>query len=183
MSDSDEHLIDQFRATGKIVFLEEVVQRHLSPIRGMVFQMVLNQDAADDVTQEIFLRVVRAIDRFERRSAFSTWLFRIAMNTVHSYIKTRGASRFEFCDDLPAELTVSRLAPEGPVLLAELTTAIQAALAQLSPQLRAAVVLVCLQGQTAAEAASIEDCSTDTMYWRIHEARRILKELLAEHLR
>ena len=45
MSDSDEHLIDQFRATGQIVFLEEVLQRHLRPVRGMVFQMVLNHDA------------------------------------------------------------------------------------------------------------------------------------------
>jgi RNA polymerase sigma-70 factor, ECF subfamily len=182
LSDSDEHLIEQFRATGHIVFLEEVLQRHLRPIRGMVFQMVLNHDAADDVTQDIFLRVVRGIERFEGRSAFSTWLFRIAMNTVHSYIKSRGASRFEFCNELPAELIVSRLAPDGPVLQAELATEIQAALAGLSPQLRAAIVLVCLQGHSAAEAACIEDCSTDTMYWRIHEARRQLKELLAEHL-
>jgi len=93
LADSDEHLIDQFRATGQIAFLEEVLQRHLRPVRDMVFQMVLNHDAADDVTQDIFLRVVRGIDRFEGRSAFSTWLFRIAMNTVHSYMKSRGASQ------------------------------------------------------------------------------------------
>jgi len=54
LSDSDEHLIDQFRATGQIALLEEVLQRHLRPIRGMVFQMVLDHDAADDVTQDIF---------------------------------------------------------------------------------------------------------------------------------
>ena len=182
LSDSDQHLIDQFRATGQIDLLEEVLQRQLRPIRDMVFQMVLNHDAADDVTQDIFLRVVRGIDRFEGRSEFSTWLFRIAMNTVHSYLKNRGLSRVEFCNELPAESTVSRLAPDGPVLQAELSSEIQAALARLSPQLRAAIVLVCLQGHTAAEAANIEDCSTDTMYWRVHEARRQLKELLAEHL-
>ncbi len=182
MSDSDQNLIDQFRTTGQIAFLEELLQRHLRPIRDLVFQMVLNQDAADDVTQDIFLRVVRGIDRFEGRSKFSSWLFRIAMNTVHSYMKACRASRFEFCDELPAESTISRLAPDGPMLQAELTTEIQVPLARLSPPLRAAIVLVCLHGHSAAEAANIEDCSTDTMYWRVHEARRQLKELLAEHL-
>ena len=104
------------------------------------------------------------------------------MNTVHSCLKNRGQSRIEFFDELPSESTVSRIAPDGPVLQAELTTEIQAALARLPPQLRAAIVLVCMQGYAAAEAASIEDCSTDTMYWRVHEARRQLKELLARHL-
>ena len=63
MADSDQHLIDQFRATGQIAFLEELLQRHLRPIRDMVFQMVLNHDAADDVTQDFFCELcVELID-------------------------------------------------------------------------------------------------------------------------
>jgi len=52
----------------------------------------------------------------------------------------------------------------------------------LSPSLRAAVVLVCLQGLPASAAAEIEGCSRDTMYGRVHRARQQLKQLLAEHL-
>ena len=68
------------------------------------------------------------------------------------------------------------------MLQAELATEVQSALAKLSPQLRAAIVLVCLQGEPANVAADIEGCSTDTMYWRVHEGRRQLKQSLAEHL-
>ncbi len=182
LSQTDQYLIDQFRATGQINFLEDVLQRHLQPIRSAVFQMVLNHDVADDVTQEVFLRVVRGIDQFEGGSLFSTWLFRITMNTVHSFLKRRSQSNVHFYDELPEGAAVSHNSPDGPVLQAEFTTQIQTALETLSPSLRAAVVLVCLQGRSTVEAAEIEDCSTDTMYWRVHEARRQLKQLLAGHL-
>ena len=144
--------------------------------------MVLDDDAADDVTQDIFVRVVRGIDHFEGRSEFSTWLFRIAMNTVHSHLSKHGHTRLQFHSDLPDYTTASHMPPDGAVLQAELTTEIQAALSRLTPPLRAAIVLVCLQSRVAADAAEIEGCSTQTMYWRVHEGRRHLKKLLAEHL-
>lgn len=182
MIPSDQNLIDQFHESGQTSCLEELLQRHLGRIRGVVFQMLLNHDAADDVTQDIFLRVVRGIERFEGRSEFSTWLYQVAMNTVRSYIKKRGRSRVQFHDELPEGSVVSRANPDGPVLQAELASEVQTALAGLSPQLRAAIVLVCLQGEPASIAAEIEGCSTDTMYWRVHEGRRQLKQSLAEHL-
>ena len=182
LADSDQHLLLQFRDTGRSEFLEELLRRHLKPVRGLVFQMLLDHAAADDVTQDVFLRVVRGIDRFEGRAEFSTWLFQIAMNAARTFLKQRGQARVEFRDALPDGAAVATDRPDGPALLQELTTEVQTAMAQLSPQLRAAVVLVCLQKQPAAVAAEIEGCSTDTMYWRVHEARRQLKQLLAEHL-
>jgi DNA-directed RNA polymerase specialized sigma24 family protein len=100
------------------------------------------------------------------------------MNTVRTYLKRRARSRVQFHDELPEGAAVSLAAPDGAVIQAE----VQTALASLSPQLRAAIVLVCLQEQPASHAAEIEGCSTDTMYWRVHEARRQLKQRLAEHL-
>ena len=182
MTCSDQNLIDQFRESGDIELLQELLQRHLGRIRGVVFQMLLDQDATDDVTQDVFLRVIRGIDRFEGRSEFSTWLYQVAMNAVRSFIKSRGRSRVQFREELPEGSAVSTASPDGPVLQAELATEVQAALTTLSPQLRAAIVLVCLQGEPASVAAEIEGCSTDTMYWRVHEGRRQLKQSLAEHL-
>lgn len=182
MSDTDLHLIDQFRTTGQQKFLQELLQRHLASVRNLAFQMLLDHDAADDVTQDVFVRVVRGIDRFEGRSEFSTWLFRVAVNTVRSEIEKRGRSLIQSHEELPEHSAVTYAAPDGPVLQAELTTEIQAAMAELKPQLRAAIVLIGFQGKSATEAAEIEGCSTDTMYWRLHEARRQLKQLLAEHL-
>ena len=182
MADSDQHLLLQFQETGRGEFLDELLRRHLKPTRSLIFQMLLDHDAADDVTQDVFLRVARGISRFEGRSEFSTWLFQIAMNCARSFLKQNGRSRVEFRDELPEESAVSQRQPDGAVLLTELATDVQTALGQLSPQLRAAVVLVCLQKQSPATAAEIEDCSTDTMYWGVHKARQQLKQLLAEHL-
>ncbi len=147
-----------------------------------MFQMLLDHNAADDVTQDVFLRVLRGLETFDGRSQFSTWLFRIAMNAVRSHITKGGRSRVQFQNDLPEDSKAVRSEPGGCMLEAELTTEFQAALAQLSPQLRAAIVLVCLQGKPTTDAAAIEGCSTDTMYWRVHEARKQLKSLLAEYL-
>ncbi len=182
MADSDQHLLQQFRETGRGESLDELLRRHLKPVRSLVFQMLLDHDAADDVTQDVFLRVARGIARFEGRSEFSTWLFQIAMNCARSFLTQRSRSKVEFHDELPEGSVTTSTRPDGAVLLAELTTDVQTALAQLSPQLRAAVVLVCLQKQPPSTAAEIEGCSTDTMYWRVHKARQQLKQLLAEHL-
>lgn len=182
MADSDQQLLLQFRETGRDEFLDELLRRHLKPVRSLVFQMLLDHDAADDVTQDVFLRVARGVARFEGRSEFSTWLFQITMNCARTFLKQTGRTRVEFHDELPQGSVVSQTRPDEPVLLAELTTDVQTALGQLSPQLRAAVVLVCLQKRPPATAAEIEGCSTDTMYWRVHKARQELKQLLAEHL-
>ncbi len=182
MSDPDQNLIQQFRETGQQRFLEELLQRHLASIRNLAFQMLLDHNAADDVTQEIFVRVIRGIDRFEGRSAFSTWLMAVAMNAIRSERQKLGRSRLQFHADLPEPSTTILASPDGGVLQKELTSEIQAALAELKPQFRAAIVLVCLQGLPAADAATMEGCSADTMYWRVHEARKQLKKLLAEHL-
>jgi RNA polymerase sigma-70 factor, ECF subfamily len=178
----DQRLIDLFHETGRARHLEALLERHLAPVRSMVFQMLLDQTTADDVTQEIFLRVVRGIDQFDGRSQFATWLYRITMNAVRSHLKKRGRTREEYHDELPEGLAVSTTAPDGSVLLAELATEVETALARLSPVLRAAIMLVCLQGQSAATAAEIEGCSRDTMYSRVYEARLQLKRLLAEQL-
>jgi RNA polymerase sigma-70 factor, ECF subfamily len=182
LSDSDQQLIDQFRESGRQECMDELLHRHLASVRAIVFQMLLNNDAADDVTQDVFLRVVKGIDRFEGRSEFSTWLFQVAMNTVRSYLQKQQRLCDHGREELHEYLTVSQDTADGPVLQAELATNIQTALLQLTPQLRAAIVLVCLQGKTATEASEIENCSTNTMYWRVHEGRRKLEQLLSEHL-
>jgi RNA polymerase sigma-70 factor (ECF subfamily) len=72
--------------------------------------------------------------------------------------------------------------PERALLGAELRGEVTAALAALSPKLRAAIVLTGLQQRSVAEAAKIEGCLTATMYWRVHEARRLLRRRLEGYL-
>ena len=76
----------------------------------------------------------------------------------------------------PAASTVDSLG------VGEMHTQLEAALWELSPKLRAAMVLVCLEERDPAEVAEIEDCTVSTIYWRVHEARKQLFARLEEYL-
>ena len=98
---SDEQLIDSYVKSGERHALEELVGRYLDKVRGMVFSMVLDPSLADDLTQEVFLRALRGLAGFDGRAKFSTWLYRVAMNTTHSFLAKRNRSRLTFHSELP----------------------------------------------------------------------------------
>ena len=167
-------------------YLDELVARYLGKVRGTVYAMVLDAALADDLTQEVFLRAIRGLAGFDGRAKFSTWLYRVAMNTTHSFLARRNRSPVTFHPD-PPDRPPDRTheagqSPEGAAMECELDAAIRAALADLTPKLRAAIVLTTLEQKNATEAARIEGCSIATMYWRIHEARKQLKRRLERHL-
>jgi len=178
----DKQLIELFRDSGRQDAIDELMRRHLRRVRSTVFQMVHNDAEADDVTQEVFLRAIRGVESFDCRAEFSTWLYRVTMNTTYSYLKRRSRSPVDFRSEPHEPTTSVDSSPDRALLQAELSTEVETAIGSLSPTLRGAVVLVCLQGFSPAEAAEIEGCSTDTIHWRIHEGRRKLKRLLKEHL-
>lgn len=162
--------------------MSELIQRHMAPVRAMVYPMVLNHADADDLVQDIFIRVNRGIHRFRKKAQFSTWLYRIAMNTTRSFLrrKYRAPEQAEL-EKHPAASETSPC-PGDNLVHAELDRDIQQALDALPEKLRAAVVLCILQEMEPAEAAQIQQCTRATMYWRIHEARKILKNHLGHHL-
>lgn len=174
----DEELLEKYLRSGERSHLEELTQRHLARIRTMVYSMLLNHAQADDVTQEIFLKVYRSLATFERKSKFSTWLYRIAVNAVYSHLDRQQRSPVSFQKNVPepAARSVDSLDER------EIHNQLEAALAELSPKLRAAVVLVCLEERDPAEVAEIEDCTVSTIYWRVHEARKQLSARLEEYL-
>jgi RNA polymerase sigma-70 factor (ECF subfamily) len=178
---ADEDLIAAIRRGDDPGALAELVGRHLPLVRRLVFQMILDDAAADDVTQEVFLRAIRGLAGFDGRSKFSTWLFRISKNTALTWIE-RQARTPAGGHNQTADCVAAASEPDRGLLAAELSSHVEAALGQLSPALRAAVVLTALEGLTPTEAAEIEECSTSTMYWRIHEARKQLRQRLKEHL-
>jgi len=180
-TDSDEVLVARYRESRDNSALEELVKRHVPKVRAMIFQMVLDDNVADDLTQETLLRAVRGIDSFEGRSQFGTWLYRIAMNTAYSYLDRRNRSpvlfQTEVMDRSRCDVEPDRLAMET-----ELRHKIESAIAALSPKLRAAIVLTGLQGLSARQASAIENCSEATIHSRVHEARKQLKQQLRDYL-
>lgn len=179
---TDESLLATFRQTGDPALLDPLLRRHLPRVRSMIGQLVLNDCDADDLTQEVFLRAVRGLAQFDGRSLFSTWLYRVAVNLARSYMARRGRLAPRASGERVEPAAAAHQGPSQQAAQHELEQAVEEALGTLSDKLRAAVVLVHLQGIKVEEAAEIEGCSRATMYWRVHEARRQLKKHLKDFL-
>jgi len=180
---SDEQLVACYRDSGQGEALDELTERHLGGVWAMIYPMVLDKNLADDLTQEVFLRAFRGLAGFDGRSRFSTWLYRMAMNTAHGFLARQRRSPVDFRAEVPDRCQSSSERPESVAMQGELELAVEAGLRDLSPKLRAAIVLIALERLEVGEAARIEGCAKTTMYWRLHEARRRLKRRLKGHLR
>lgn len=177
---TDEQLATRYQTSGCAESLDELLRRHLRKVRSLIFPMVLNDSRADDLTQEVFLRAIRSLNGYRGEARFSTWLFRITWNVVCDE-RSRHESVLVHAKSLDA-LASPHDGPDRVALQHELDCQIRLGLAALTPKLRAAMVLTSLQQLSAEEAAELEGCSTATMYWRIHEARRQLQARLASYL-
>ena len=142
-----------------------------------MFQLVLDRDEADELTQEVFVSVLRNLDGFRGEAAFATWLHRIAVNTARQAAR-RARNRPIARNGAARDPSGESSAPEAELIRNEQRDGVQRALAKLSLPLRSAVVLTVMQGLSAGEAAEIEGCPIGTMYWRVHEARRLLRDEL-----
>jgi RNA polymerase sigma-70 factor, ECF subfamily len=143
---SDEALIAAFREDGMPHHLDILFLRHLEKVRAMLYQMVLNDADADDLTQEAFLRTARNIGQFSGRAAFPTWLYRIAMNCANSFLTKRQRSPIVSGMELPDATNRNGAQPDQILAGQELDARIQDALGKLRPKMRAAVVLTIIQG-------------------------------------
>jgi len=176
----DEVLVEKLRKTGELRYFDQLVSRHIGKVRGMIYPMVLNHADADDLTQETFVRVMRHIGGFRRRARFSTWLYRIAINTTKTFLAKRSRGRMEYHADPPEPPSPAPARYDG-ISATEDDRRIDAALAALSPSLRSAITLTVLQGLDVRKAAAIDGCLAQTMYWRVFEARRQLRKSLGKH--
>lgn len=177
---ADEDLVRQYVEAGELRCFDTLVRRHIGKVRAMIYPMVLNDADADELTQEVFRRVIGAIHGFQHRSAFATWLHCIAMNTARNFLKRRARNPVEHRDEPPDAPAARHLQPDEKAMAHESDARVTAALAELPPSLRAAIVLTALHGLSAQEAARVEGCLTATLYWRVHQARKQLRARLAE---
>ena len=176
---ADEYLVRQYVEWGELQPFDTLVRRHIGKVRAMIYPMVLNDADADDLTQEVFCRVIGSIHGFNHRAAFSTWLHRIAMNTACNFLKRRARNPVEHREEPPDALVARHSHPDEAAMAREMKDDVAAALGELSPSLRAAIVLTGIHGMSVEEAARAEGCLAATMYWRVHQARKLLRARLS----
>ncbi|NLS93739.1 MAG: RNA polymerase sigma factor [Planctomycetaceae bacterium] len=177
---TDEQLVASYLHTGNRDALGQLIDRNVGRVRRVVYPMVLNHADADDVVQEVFVRVVRGLGSFRQEAQFATWLRRVTMNTVYRFLKQRQRTRTRLVETASAVEPPCDCRPEQSALDGELDEVIGHALEQLSPELRGALVMTVFDEVTPAELATIEGCSRATIYWRVHRARRAMKKLLKD---
>ncbi|AKT36237.1 RNA polymerase sigma factor [Chondromyces crocatus] len=163
-----------------------LVRRHQKRIFRLAFHLVRSAAEAEDVTQETFVRAYQALGRFDGRSEPFTWLYRIAVNLSLNTIRARKPTRDATSSDDPrveSLLRETRLTFGGDPATAsqqkQLATALCDGIDALSDTLRTTLILVCIDGVPHEEASKILGCPEGTVAWRVHEARRKLREYLA----
>lgn len=163
---------------------DALVRRYRKRMFALALHLSGAESDADDIVQDVFIRAYRALDQFEGRSEFFTWVYRLTVNRSLDARRTR-ARRSESSieeDDPRIERALEVDAYGDPRRAAELRQTyvrVLRALDALSPEMRTTVVLVTLQGLSNTEAAVVQGCPTGTIAWRLHEGRRRLLEAIA----
>jgi len=162
----------------------ELVQRHHATIYGLAYRMLGNPDDASDATQESFLEAYKSLQSFQFQSKFSTWLYRIAINTCQQHIRksdSRARTLKSFSKSLEGQkLEHDRDFPDWALLKAESDGLVQEAMDQLPPKQRAVVTLFYMQHLKYREMAEMLNCSEGTVASRLNAAVRNLKSKLKD---
>lgn len=175
-SASDEELLAAHLHGDRTAF-GELVARHERRIYGLCLRMLGSREDAEDATQEAFIAALRRAGSFRREAAFSTWLFRIAINAATDQARRRGRAR-----TVPLETDeVAGAAPTGgdPGGVVPSALALEAALRLVPEDFRAALVLCDLYGFPYAQAAEILEVPVGTVKSRAFRGRLALGERLA----
>lgn len=139
----------------------------------LVIQMVGRQEAAD-VIQQVFLQVFRAMDRFDGRSRFETWLYRVTMNEALQHLRRQRRWRWT---SLVSDVVDYEPDQERHLEYKDL---LERALARLEPELRSLFLLREMEKQSYAEIAEVTQIPEGTVASRLNRARQLLKQHLLE---
>ena len=175
---------------GDSAAFDELVGRYRTRVFGMIYNMVHNEQDAWDLAQDSFVKAWKSIDRFRGKSSFYTWLYRIVMNVTIDWLRKKqvkgGGSEFDDSIQLkhiePASKTVpkSEALPYEMIERREIRARIDKAIAQLSPEQRAVILMKEIEQMQYHEIAEALGCSIGTVMSRLFYARKKLQNLLRD---
>jgi RNA polymerase sigma-70 factor (ECF subfamily) len=171
-------LIEAARGGDRAAF-DEIVRRTHRDVYSLAVRLTGDEEDANDVVQEVYVRAYKAIRRFRGDSAISTWLYRICANCAATFLRKRTRQRYDILDE-GAQL-FDHAPDNDPVLQAEAAlarTGIEAAIRDLPDRLRVVVVLRDVYDLSHQEIAEQLDISESAAKVRLHRARRKLLSVL-----
>lgn len=187
--EAESTLIQRCQA-GDMKAAEALFRRYHAPVHQLISRMLNGAPEAEDLVQEVFLKAFRAIGGFKGRSSFKTWIFQIATNTCLNHLAK--AERRYVHDSLEAPLggegdftLGDRLASSSPepdeaAMAAEVYQRVEQAVAKLSPEFRAVLVLRDIQDLSYEEVSEALGLNLGTVKSRLARARKQVQQWLAD---
>lgn len=183
----DEALVAACQS-GKLEAFDQLVTLYRGKVYAMIVNMIRNDADAWDLAQDVFIKAWKALPKFEARSAFYTWLYRITHNVTYDWMrkkKVRGDAEFD--DNLatqaePGAHTAPRETgtPDEVITRGELGDRLENAIESLSADHRAVILLKEVDGLSYQEIADTLECSMGTVMSRLFYARKKLQTLLQD---
>lgn len=153
---------------------EQLVEQHYNLVYRTAYRFCGTQEDAEDIAQEVFVKLAGNMSGFKGKSSFSTWLYRISVNTARDYLKkssTKGRYEAAYVEEMKTQAQKGKDNPISPEDLYR-------TLDKLPHKLKEAVILVHAEGLSHRDAAIALGCAETTVSWRLFQARRKLKSLL-----
>jgi RNA polymerase sigma-70 factor (ECF subfamily) len=186
VADPDIDLVQRWQSGDERAFAD-LVRRHEQRVYRLLFRMMGSREEAEDVAQEAFLSLHRHGHRFRREARFSTFVYRVAANAALNRRRTLGRNRnrineLKVSQQAGFDLPAAPRDPEDAAAGSEARDRVQEALLDLPPDLRVAVLLYDIEGQSYQDVARALGIPEGTVKSRIHRARNALRERLASYV-
>ena len=190
VTENDEALVGLIRQGDRMAF-EELVQRYQSKVYRLVMGVLQDHQDAEEVLQETFLRVFEKLDSFRGDSTFSSWLYRVTLNSAFMKLREKKGSTMVSLEDALAYIEDSELSsslnwPSGPddeLITEEVMKIIGEAMEKMPEDFRVVLILRDIEGFSNEETGEILDVSVPAVKSRLHRARLFLRKRLDEFYR
>jgi RNA polymerase sigma-70 factor (ECF subfamily) len=187
----DSAVVEAFLG-GEYRAFEELVNRYHVRLINFVYRTIGDREKAEDLAQEVFVRVYRHIHRFDRGKKFSTWVYTIASNLAKNELRNRSRNPLVLFqaikknwddEDRPLQFEDSASRPDDLYRKRHLREVVEASVARLPEHHRQVFVLRELEGKSYEEIAEITACNLGTVKSRLNRARTSFAEIIAPALK
>src|SRR5215210_6580358 len=175
---ASDYELAQRAAAGDMQAFDELFRLHRRLVYGLSLRMTQDVSEAEDITQEVFVLLLRKVGGFRGEANFTTWLHRLTVNQVLMRFRRTKARREDALEDEEGQAheSVRAVAPKATQLLDRIT--LESAISKLPPGYRAAFILHDIEGYDHEEVARLLGCAVGTSKSQLHKARTKLRKIL-----
>jgi len=187
----DDAQVVQAFLDGRQRAFDELVARYQVRLLNFVYRTVGDRERAEDLVQEVFIRIYRHLHRFDQTKKFSTWAYTIASNLAKNELRNRSRNPLVLfqtikrnweADHRPLQFEDSSSRPDDLFYKRHLRELVEQSVSQLPEHHRVVFVLRELEGKTYEEIADITGCNLGTVKSRLNRARNNFAAIIAPHL-